>query len=71
MFGKEKHDADKFFIYKRMEDLNNLQHKFHQNNEENQVSDAKFNFKFYNMKRQLYFKVFFHKFYSILMKLNL
>ena len=53
MFGKEKMDADKFFIYKRMEDLNNLEHKFHQDKEEIQVSDTKFNFQFYKTKRQL------------------
>lgn len=54
IFGKEKRDVDKFFIYKRMEDLNNLEHKFHQDKEEKQVLDTKFNFKFYTMKRQLY-----------------
>jgi len=53
MFGKEKRDTDKFFVYKRMEDLNNLEHKFHQNKEEKNVPDTKFDFKLYNTKRQL------------------
>jgi len=53
MFGKEKRDVDKFFVYKRMEDLNNLEHKFHQDKEEQLVSNTKFNFRYYNMKRQL------------------
>jgi len=54
MFGKEKMEMDKFFVYKRMEDLNNLENKFHQDKDEKMVSDTKFNFKFYNSKRQLY-----------------
>ena len=53
IFGKEKRDVDKFFVYKRMEDLNNLEHKFHQDKEDKLISNSKFNFKYYNMKRQL------------------
>lgn len=53
MFGKEKKDVDKYFVYKRMEDLNNLEHKYHQDREDKLVSDNKFSFKFHNMKRQL------------------
>lgn len=52
-FGQEKRDVDKFFVYKCMEDLNNLEHKFHQDKNENSVSNGKFNFRYYNMKRQL------------------
>lgn len=52
-FGKEKHDVDKFVLYKGMENLNNLEHKFHQDRDEKAVSNAKFNFKFHNIKRQL------------------
>jgi len=56
MFGKAKNDVDKFLVYKRMEDLNNLEHKFHQDREERLVSNTKFNFRYHNMKRHLYLK---------------
>ena len=53
MFGSERKDLDKFFVYKRMEDLNNLEHKFHQDKDDKIVTNHKFNHRYHNLKRQL------------------
>lgn len=54
-FGKNKKlEEDKYFVYKRMEDLNNLEHKFNVGRDEKKMSSQKFNYRFHNMKRQLY-----------------
>lgn len=53
MFGKEKPDMEKFVLYKGMENLNNLEHKFIQDRDDKAVSSVKFNFRYHNIKRQL------------------
>ena len=58
-FAKEKRDLDKFVLYKGMENLNNLEHKFHQDREDKAVSNVKFNYKYHNIKRQLYFYILY------------
>lgn len=57
-FGKEKRNLDRFVLYKGMENLNDLEHKFHQDRDDKAVSSVKFNFRYHNIKRQLYFELF-------------
>jgi len=52
-FGKQKRDSEKLFLYKGMENLNNLEHKFHQDRDDKFISNSKFNFRYYKMKTQL------------------
>jgi len=53
MLGKEKRDVDRFVLYKGIENLNNLEHKYHQDRDDKAVSSEKFNFRYHNIKRQL------------------
>jgi hypothetical protein len=55
MFGKQQkqEDDDKYFVYKRMEDLNNLEHRFNLGRDDKAISSQKFNYKYHDMKRQL------------------
>ena len=57
MFGKHQKldDGDRNFVYKRMEDLNNLEHRFNLGRDDKDKGDncQKFNYKYHDMKRQL------------------
>ena len=53
-FGKNKKlEEDKYLVYKRIEELNNLEHKFNVAKDEKKMSSQKFNYRFHDMKRQL------------------
>lgn len=54
-FGKNrKLEEDKYLVYKRMEDINNLEHKFNNMVKDDiKMSSQSFNYRFHDMKRQL------------------
>lgn len=54
IFGKSNRiEHDKYNVYKRMEDLNNLEHKFNVGRDEKKMSSQRFNYRYHDMKRQL------------------
>jgi hypothetical protein len=57
IFGKQQKldDGDKFFLYKRMEELSNLEHRFNLGRDDKNKGEnsQKFNYKYHDMKRQL------------------
>ncbi len=55
IFGKNrKLEEDKYLVYKNMEDINNLEHKFNNMGKNDiKMSSQTFNYKFHDMKRQL------------------